>query len=149
MKKQSLLVLGWLALATPVAVHAQFNYTVTNGTVTITGYTGTEAEIAIPTTINGLPVTIIGESAFAASSITGVTIPNSVISIGADAFAHCSSLTNLMVDPLNSAYISVDGVLFNKDRRHSCNILAAGLEVTRSPAASAVSEPMRSLDAPA
>src|SRR5437016_3446488 len=30
MKKQSLLILGWLLLATPTAVQAQFNYTVTN-----------------------------------------------------------------------------------------------------------------------
>ena len=127
-----------LVLATP-AVQAQFNYTVTNQTVTITGYTGTKNIVDIPSTIDGLPVTSIGDGAFRDSRITGVTIPNSVTSIGASAFAYCSgltsvtipnsvtnigveafhacsSLTNIMVDPLNSAFSSVDGVLFNHNQ---------------------------------
>src|SRR6266853_78537 len=54
-----------LVLATPVAVQAQFSYTVTNQMVTITGYTGTTDVVAIPSTINGLPVISIGSEAFA------------------------------------------------------------------------------------
>ncbi len=49
-----------------------------------TGYTN----IAIPAAYNGLPVTSIGEDAFYnCSSLTSVTIPNSVTSIGRGAFA--------------------------------------------------------------
>ena len=50
---------------------------------------GTEdTNIVIPATYKGLPVTSIGGSAFVrCSSLTSVTIPNSVTSIGEYAFA--------------------------------------------------------------
>jgi hypothetical protein len=44
------------------------------------------------------------------------TIPNSVTSIVHLAFLACSSLTAIDVDPQNSAYSSLEGVLFNKDQ---------------------------------
>jgi hypothetical protein len=53
MKRQSLILLGWLLLATPVVVQAQFSYTNNNGTITITGYTGTNLDVVIPSTIAG------------------------------------------------------------------------------------------------
>ncbi|MDX2109139.1 MAG: leucine-rich repeat domain-containing protein [Verrucomicrobiota bacterium] len=57
----------------------------------------------------------VGKSAFYnCTSLTSITIPNSVTSIGASAFRNCSSLTTIIVDPDNSTYSSVDGVLFNK-----------------------------------
>ena len=62
----------------------------------------------------GNNVTNIGYSAFYNSDLTNVTIPKSVIGIGSEAFADCTSLTAITVDALNSAYCSVDGVLFNK-----------------------------------
>ncbi len=105
-----------LVLTTPAVVQAQFNYTVTNQMVTITGYTGNNGVAAIPNTIDGLPVTSIGDYAFSGSSITAVTIPNSVTNIGNFAFGYCFSLTNIMVDPLNSAFSSVDGVVFNQSQ---------------------------------
>jgi len=49
--------------------------------------------VAIPATINGYPVTNIDDDAFLNQrGITSVTIPNSVTSIGVEAFASCSSL---------------------------------------------------------
>jgi len=46
----------------PAAVQAQFTYTTNNGTITITGYAGSGGvgAVTIPGTINGLPVTSIG-----------------------------------------------------------------------------------------
>ena len=62
-------------------------------------------------------VTGIGYAAFrGCGSLTSVTIPASVIDIRSAAFSDCSSLENIAVDGKNIYYISVDGVLFNKNR---------------------------------
>ena len=49
----------------------------------------------IPSEINGTPVTTIGNAAFRDSSVTSVTIPDSVTEIGANAFAGCTNLTSV------------------------------------------------------
>lgn len=65
-------------------------------TVTITKYTGTESTVILPSTINSWPVTKIGEDAFQDNTtITSVTIPDSVTEIGANAFAGCTNLTSV------------------------------------------------------
>lgn len=74
-----------------------FTYTTNNGTITITGYTGSGGAVTIPAIINGYPVTSIGEGAFAASSLTSVMIPESVTSIGVQSFANCDSLTSVTI----------------------------------------------------
>ena len=40
---------------------AQFSFTTNNGAVTITGYTGSNGLVMIPGTLDGLPVTSIGD----------------------------------------------------------------------------------------
>jgi hypothetical protein len=108
-------LLLWLLLTLPSVVQAQFNYTTNNGTITITEYTGPGGAMAIPATINGLPVTGIGDYAFSYNtSLTSITIPNSVTIIGDAAFFYCASLMAISVDVANPTYSSLDGVLFNK-----------------------------------
>src|SRR5271169_3500925 len=88
----------FLLLALPTAVRAQFNYTTNNGSITITGYTGSGGAVTIPGTTNGLPVTGIGDNAFAyCSGLTNVSIPAGVTSIGNNAFAVCSSLASVSI----------------------------------------------------
>jgi hypothetical protein len=54
-----------------------FSYTSYGSFMIITGYKGNGGNITIPSSINGVPVTQIGEYAFAyCDSITGVTIPD-------------------------------------------------------------------------
>jgi hypothetical protein len=104
-----------LLLALPAVVQAQFIYTINGSAITITGYNGPGGGVSIPSTIDGLPVTTIANHAFSSStSLTNVTIPDSVISIGIGPFSGCTNLTAITVDELNSAYASVDGVLFDK-----------------------------------
>jgi hypothetical protein len=55
--------------------------------LTITGYEGNSSEIEIPQTIDGLPVTVIGESAFERKGLTKLSLPEGIESIGDFAFA--------------------------------------------------------------
>jgi uncharacterized repeat protein (TIGR02543 family) len=65
----------------------------------------------------GNSVTSIGQEAFSyCTGLTSLTIGNSVTSIGQSAFSGCSGLTNIEVGEGNTAYSSVDGVLFNKSK---------------------------------
>jgi hypothetical protein len=76
----------------PTVVWEPFTYSTNNGTITITGYTGSGSVVAIPNTINGVPVTTIDTNALESSSLASVLIPNSVTNIGDYAFYNCSSL---------------------------------------------------------
>jgi hypothetical protein len=94
-----------LLLALPATLEAQFTYTSNNGTITITGYNGPGGDVTIPSTINGLPVTSVGDSAFDpgcsgnqfSSPMTSVTIPNTIISIGNGGFEYCWCLTSITI----------------------------------------------------
>ena len=55
-------------------------------TGTITGYIGTSKVVDIPPSINNVAVTRIGDRVFRGKLLTSVTIPNSVTSIGNNAF---------------------------------------------------------------
>ena len=140
---------GWLPalflLATAAAAGAgtngDFTYAINqDSTITITGYIGPGGAAIIPAAIESKPVASIWPYAFRdCTSLTSVTIPASVTSIGNDVFNGCASLTNVMigagvtsignsafwncttltaiaVDAGNAVYSSLDGALFNKGR---------------------------------
>jgi formylglycine-generating enzyme required for sulfatase activity len=86
-----------LLLILPAVAQAQFNYTVNNGTVIITEYTGPGGDVVIPGTIEGLPVTSIGCAFEGCTSLTSVTIPDSVNSIWSFTFHGCTGLTSVTI----------------------------------------------------
>ena len=70
----------------------------TNGAITVKGlhHLDESGEIVIPEFIGGVPVTGIGDHAFADFTwLTSVTIPASVTNIGQSAFAGCRSLIDI------------------------------------------------------
>ena len=134
-----------LAAVTSITASAQeygdFEYELLDdGTVEITGYTGSTETLEIPSEIDGKSVTTIGDYAFwDCDSLTSVTIPDSVTSIGncafwgcdslvtiaipasvtgigREVFYSCDSLSSIDVSENNNCYCSENGVLFNKDK---------------------------------
>jgi len=110
-----------LLLALISALHAtaqaEFYYVTNYGTITITYYAGPGGPVAIPSTINGLPVTGIRTSAFAHSGVTSVTMPDSIRSIGAQAFYYCTNF--------NAVTLSTNLTLIEDSTFEGCQSLAS------------------------
>lgn len=91
------------------------SYAVPNSVTTIGEYAFQQCvnltSVMIP---NG--VTAINSEAFYGSSLTSVSIPASLISIADGTFYNCLSVTAFTVDPANTAYSSLNGVLFDESQ---------------------------------
>ena len=121
-----------------IPAHAQFATVVEGSNVYIAGYSGPGGDVVVPETIDGMPVTGIAARAFEnQTTITSITLPDVLISIGIEAFYGCTSLTSLdlparaffigsqsfvgcdnlsaiNIDDASLAYRSIDGVVFDK-----------------------------------
>jgi hypothetical protein len=103
-----------------VCVHAQtvaFSTEVnSDGTgITITGFKGDATEIVIPQTIDGLPVTAIGEDAFNRRGLTKLTLPEGLESIGFFAFPG-NELKTLIIP---NTVTTIDGGAFANNQLES------------------------------
>lgn len=154
MKKIALLLTAalWLTLCLAVPASAEegteepaleaegFRYRLLeDGTAEILKYTGKDFDPALPDTLDGHPVTSIGDEAFdnARFSMEGLTIPASVTHLGSNAFSmtdlaeieilagvvsmkdnpfgFCESLENITVAEENPVFYAEDGVLFCRE----------------------------------
>jgi hypothetical protein len=93
-----------LLFFSPLTVQAQFTYTTNAGGTSITITGGPGGALDIPSSINGLTVTSIGDGAFEIYdgifyypnvSLTSVTIPGTVTNIGNAAFSYCTALSEV------------------------------------------------------
>ncbi|MGH8022160.1 MAG: leucine-rich repeat domain-containing protein, partial [Limisphaerales bacterium] len=133
----SVIAAALLCLLAVQTATAQLTFVTNNAAITITGFAGSPVSLNLPTATNGYPVTMIAGGAFAnLSSLTQITIPNSITNIGPfalensgltnvaipasvtgigqGAFASCGNLTNISVSAGNPAYMSLGGVLFDR-----------------------------------
>lgn len=117
--KQALAVILTLALMLSLAVlpataikSGDYEYGIlTDETVNITGYNGSDSEITIPAEIDGRIVTRINGYAFSGSDkLTSVKIPENVKVIGYSAFSDCTALTSV---ELPSSMRSIDYSAFS------------------------------------
>ncbi|MDC0049183.1 leucine-rich repeat domain-containing protein [Verrucomicrobia bacterium] len=93
---------------------SDLTYTTNGGEVTITDCdTSASGTLVIPDTIEGKPVTSIGERAFAfCRNLTSINIPDGVTSIGRIAFTNCTSLTSITFGK-NSKLTSIERQAFS------------------------------------
>ena len=102
----------------------------------VIGYSGTETNIRIASTYQGVPIKSIYNAAFKNSNITSAVIPNSVTSIGKEAFYDCYSLTSVTIgdsvtsigeqafyscDSLTSVEIPNSVISIGEDAFRDCN----------------------------
>ena len=81
----------------------QWEYTVTDGKATVTYYSGSDQNVAVPATLGIYPVTAIGNLAFyGKANMTSVTLPESVAAIELKAFQNCTSLMSVYAPGLRT-----------------------------------------------
>lgn len=96
--------------------YGDYKYSLTrDDTVCIEDYTGSEAEVSIPETIDGKTVAEIGSKAFFESSAATVHIPSGVTYIYDNPFLESVSLKEITVDENNGSFYASDGVLYEAE----------------------------------
>lgn len=69
-----------------------------DGTIAISGYTGSNSIVTVPETVDGLKVTAIGDHAFEANwDLEEVVLPEGITYIGESAFMDCGSLKTVNI----------------------------------------------------
>lgn len=77
--------------------YSDFTYEPNDSGITITGWNGSGKTLSIPQTINGNPVTAIGDGAFRGKELERVTLPDGIVSVGWFAFSGCYRLVSVTV----------------------------------------------------
>jgi hypothetical protein len=76
-----------------------YDYNASNGYCVVTGASSATGSVEIPSTVdyNGQTYTVIGieEGAFRSSTLTSITLPNTITYIADAAFRYCNSLTSI------------------------------------------------------
>lgn len=94
-------LMGWndaslMVSAATSGTYGTMTYTMYDDYVEITGFDNSISTVTIPSKIEGVAVTRIGDNAFKnATKLESVTIPNGVTEIGVSAFYQCTLLQNV------------------------------------------------------
>ncbi|WP_461254901.1 leucine-rich repeat domain-containing protein [Treponema sp. R80B11-R83G3] len=110
----------------------------TDNTYRVVSADGMSGAVTIPGTYNGKAVTEIGNSwedwgngAFSQTTITSITIPASVIRIGAHAFSACTTLSSVTFESGSKLQI-IGGAAFNADSQLTSITIPASVEELHS-----------------
>ena len=108
-----------------------FQYSVTNGEVRITSYSGSATSVTFPASIDGMPVSELGFpgyvgtnyilSGYSGALVTSIIIPNSVRSIGNTAFEYAENLTSVTI--VGSSNPPTSGVIIHVGAFRDCRKL--------------------------
>ncbi|MBQ6173656.1 MAG: leucine-rich repeat domain-containing protein [Clostridia bacterium] len=121
---RTLLILLILALAVPFhpaaaetgeTVCADFRYVIEEGKAVITGYSGEEADLVIPESLDGIPVASV-RSLGVQPCVERVTVPDSV-DLEEGALGLCYVLTDIRVSDTHPTLTLVGPVLFSRDEK--------------------------------
>lgn len=115
-----LICLSAISISASAATSGEYTYSVNadKKSCTLTGYSGSEKELAIPEKIDGYTVTALGEALFAFKrGPEAIVIPKTVTSYNNPyTFSFSQILKSVTVAEENPVFSSADGVLFNKDK---------------------------------
>lgn len=73
----------------------KFLYTITDSGAILTGYTGKDQTLVIPSSIDGYEIIAIADNAFDSPTIKEIVVPSGVEKIGWFAFSECYSLSSI------------------------------------------------------
>ena len=91
-----LFVSGLFTQQVKAETEGEWEYTISNGAVTITGHTGASTVWEIPEKIGEMKVTAIAQSIFKGNqSIEELVIPKYITSVGNYSFENCTSLSKM------------------------------------------------------
>lgn len=92
-------VYEYTTASTAITTGVQFKTNSTNGTATVTGYTGSDTDVTIPAYISSgntyYRVTAISANAFAGKNIRAIQLSDQIKTIPAGAFKNCSALEEI------------------------------------------------------
>ena len=111
------------AIETDEFISGDWKYKFVGDEIMVTRYIGNETDIVIPEVIEGINVTMIGQDAFYyPNEIKTIRISSSITeivylwSVRYSPFEKCSFLENIYVDDMNKKFMSLNGVLYTKDK---------------------------------
>ena len=97
-------------------IYDYLRFTLNNDNASYTVYKGNHlpANVVIPSTINQLPVTRIGDHGFYDTDMSSIFIPNTIIAIDDDAISYCGNLSSIVFEEGSSLQsIGVCGIYNN------------------------------------
>ncbi len=113
---------------TPNQNDSDFDYLIVDDTIKISRYNGSDSHVVIPDTLEGLPVTEIGISAFeGCSDITTLTIPSSLKNIDFYAFSGCTGLNSVYISDLAAwCEVGIPGRSYANPLNYASNLYVNG-----------------------